>query len=513
MHCCRGWWQSAASSNSVLCCCDLPNLSTQPQRPHTYPACLAHCTTPHRHAYLHIFFAASFVASSHSKRAVQLHPHPHRNVLLLHLLLLFGVLLRPAMSVRLQQLTAPFHSEHHKLVQASLYPLHLSARPQLSSTSCPTASDYLTILQTHCALTQSTLIVASHPKPQSTFPPSAADNETIVGFALYRSIHDTFNTHRLLLEELIVHPDERGSGVGSVLLRYVQQVARDVGALYVTAEVPAGWVECQPLLAKQKFAVQALSFTTPSSQKPTRTLQLPPVSPTTPLSPLSPLASSDVTTTLINIANFSSPSSTALLTALEPIYRQLRPSATQLPPTTTEYLSRLHHILSMGAFHIVAHSSTPTSSTTDTNVQQPLTVYGVATCRHLNTLSHGRRVHIDDLVTDSGMRSRGVGRTLLESVRRMAREEERGGGEGKEGREGGVNEVGSVAVTLESGVHRHDAHRFYWRERFVVRELYWRWQVESAPVAVQTTMESKEPSTAGTGNNTGADATLTVTIS
>ena len=401
------------------------------------------------------------------------------------------------MSVRLQQLTAPFHSHHHTLIQSSLYPLHLTARSHLAATSCPTATDYLTALQTHCTLTQSTVILASLPSA-NTDDDTAED--TIVGFALYRSIHDTFNTHRLLLDELIVHPTQQRRGVGSLLLRYVQQAARDVGALYVTVEVPAGWVHCQPLLAKHKFGVMALSFTT-SSQSPPRTQQplASPLSPTTqPPAPTAALAPSDITTTLINIANFSSPTSTALLTALEPVYRQLRPSTVQLPAGTVDYLGRLHAVHSAGAFSVVAHSPTT-----------PPTVYGVATCRHLHTLSHGRRLHVDDLITDAEQRSRGVGRVLIKAVRRLAADEESGGGEGKEGREGGVSEVGRVAVTLESGTHRQAAHRFYWREGFLVRELFWRWQVEPAPETVQNATESKQQSsTASSG-----DAALTVRVS
>ena len=106
-----------------------------------------------------------------------------------------------------------------------------------------------------------------------------------------------------------------------------------------------------------------------------------------------------------------------------------------------------------------------------------------------------------------------MGKLLVEGVRRLAREEERGGGEGKEGREGGVSEVGSVAVTLESGVQRNDAHRFYWREGFLVRELYWRWLVEPAPVAVLTTVESKELAASGIGDSGSANAALIVTVS
>ena len=398
------------------------------------------------------------------------------------------------MAVRLRQLTAPFHTEDHQLIQSSLYPLHLTVRPHLASTSCPTAADYLTTLETLCALSQSTLILAS-------LPDSADD--AVVGFALYRSVHDTFNTHRLAMDELVVHPTERRKGVGGLLLQYVQQTARDVGALYVTAEVPAGWTECQPLLGRHRFGLAALSFSTTSTAPATRTAPalLSPTSPAGPSSatPAPELTDGAIATTVINVANFSTPASTRLLTALEPIYRQLRPSTAQLPATTAAYLERLHSIYSLGACSIVAHTP-PTA---------PFIVYGVATCRHLHTLAHGRRLHVDDLVTDSALRSHGVGKWLVGAVRRMAAEEEQGGGEGKEGREGGLKEGGRVAVTLESGTHRQAAHRFYWREGFVSRELYWRWQVEPAP---QEAVDRRELTAAGTSSNT-VDAAQTVTVS
>lgn len=75
---------------------------------------------------------------------------------------------------------------------------------------------------------------------------------------------------------------------------------------------------------------------------------------------------------------------------------------------------------------------------------------GVAGWRQMATTSSVRKVYVDDLVTDEGERSRGVGAALLHHLAKVARD------------------AGCRALELDSGVQRHDAHRFYLREGFVI---------------------------------------------
>ena len=58
-----------------------------------------------------------------------------------------------------------------------------------------------------------------------------------------------------------------------------------------------------------------------------------------------------------------------------------------------------------------------------------------------------RKLYADDLSTTSAARSTGVGSALLKELRSRARME------------------GCHVLDLDSGVQRHDAHRFYLRER------------------------------------------------
>lgn len=70
---------------------------------------------------------------------------------------------------------------------------------------------------------------------------------------------------------------------------------------------------------------------------------------------------------------------------------------------------------------------------------------GVAGYRVINNTSAGRKLYIDDLVVTETMRSRGAGKFLFTEL--VAR----------------AKQLQCVALDLDSGVQRFDAHRFYMR--------------------------------------------------
>lgn len=64
--------------------------------------------------------------------------------------------------------------------------------------------------------------------------------------------------------------------------------------------------------------------------------------------------------------------------------------------------------------------------------------------------NNGRILYVDDLVTVADGRSRGYGKLLNDHLVALAGAE------------------GCATIELDSGVQRHDAHRFYLRERYVI---------------------------------------------
>lgn len=114
------------------------------------------------------------------------------------------------------------------------------------------------------------------------------------------------------------------------------------------------------------------------------------------------------------------------LAQAESVHRQLRP---QLP---ADYVGRLSEVFANGA-------------------RMALVVEGgdvrcVALWRLIENTHEGRRLYVDDLVSDEACRSQGAGKMMLDWLEAKA------------------VSLGCDALTLDSGVQRQRAHRFYFRE-------------------------------------------------
>jgi GNAT superfamily N-acetyltransferase len=78
----------------------------------------------------------------------------------------------------------------------------------------------------------------------------------------------------------------------------------------------------------------------------------------------------------------------------------------------------------------------------------------VAGWRLVATMVSLRKLYVDDLVTASDHRSRGIGAALLRELESRARQ------------------AGCQVLDLDSGADREDAHRFYFREQMVIRGFH-----------------------------------------
>jgi GNAT superfamily N-acetyltransferase len=119
-----------------------------------------------------------------------------------------------------------------------------------------------------------------------------------------------------------------------------------------------------------------------------------------------------------------------LLQLAEPVHRQLRP---QLEPN---YAANMQRVFAGGGEMCVALDGER--------------VGGLALFRVYENTFLGQHLYVDDLVTDEGLRSRGVGKALLDFLSGLAKER------------------GCKALTLDSGTQRERAHAFYFREGFSI---------------------------------------------
>ena len=87
----------------------------------------------------------------------------------------------------------------------------------------------------------------------------------------------------------------------------------------------------------------------------------------------------------------------------------------------------------------------------------------VAGWRIIATTVSVRKLYVDDLVTTSTARSAGHGHVLLEHLRQIA----------------ATN--GCSDLDLDSGTHRTDAHRFYFREGLVITSFHFRRAIVPEP--------------------------------
>lgn len=110
----------------------------------------------------------------------------------------------------------------------------------------------------------------------------------------------------------------------------------------------------------------------------------------------------------------------------ESVHRQLRAT---LP---ADYAGRLAQVFGNGGRLAVA--------------AQGEAVLGVALWRLIENTYEGRRLYVDDLVTDESQRSQGVGKALLGHLEDKARQ------------------LGCDVLALDSGAQRAAAHKFYFRE-------------------------------------------------
>jgi hypothetical protein len=120
-----------------------------------------------------------------------------------------------------------------------------------------------------------------------------------------------------------------------------------------------------------------------------------------------------------------------------PVHKQLRPQLEDL-----QYEIKMRRVFAQGGRMCVAVRGD--------------SVVGLAVYRMYENTADGRLLYVDDLVTDDGQRSEGVGHALLQHLEQRARRHDR------------------EMISLDSGVHRARAHKFYFREEMAISSYHFR---------------------------------------
>jgi GNAT superfamily N-acetyltransferase len=123
-----------------------------------------------------------------------------------------------------------------------------------------------------------------------------------------------------------------------------------------------------------------------------------------------------------------------LLASAEAVHRQLRPQI------RADYAGRMKEVFGSGAEMAVAVLGGK--------------VAGITVFRVMEKTHSGRELYCDDLVTDEAQRSTGVGHALIAYMERLCRER------------------ACDMLSLDSGSHRTQAHKFYFREGMVVTSFH-----------------------------------------
>jgi GNAT superfamily N-acetyltransferase len=122
------------------------------------------------------------------------------------------------------------------------------------------------------------------------------------------------------------------------------------------------------------------------------------------------------------------------------IYRQLR---SHLPADQGAYVKQIREICRTGPARIIIAISN----------DEKKEILGLALYRVTRNVNYSTHIYCDDLVTNENKRSSGVGRSLINYMK-------------NEGEKLGIHRL-----ILDSGCQRGRAHRFYYREGFVISQF------------------------------------------
>jgi GNAT superfamily N-acetyltransferase len=241
---------------------------------------------------------------------------------------------------------------------------------------------------------------------------------TVVALAAYRYHLATYDTVRFEIDDLIVDEKERNHGLGTRLLHYLIEQAKQHSVTQIL-------IHCDPTNTNAHRFFFHVGLTIMVFEFDLRNFQL--------------LPSNDQIH-VIDITDVPEKENEQLLIQSHEIYRQLRP---HLPTDQQAYIKQIRDICRTGPARIIVAISN----------DEKKEILGLSLYRVTRNVNYSKHIYCDDLVTNENKRSSGVGRCLINYMKN----------EGKK--------LGIDRLTLDSGCQRGRAHRFYYREGFIISQF------------------------------------------
>ncbi|CAF0889632.1 unnamed protein product [Adineta steineri] len=236
---------------------------------------------------------------------------------------------------------------------------------------------------------------------------------TVLALAAYRKHLNTFYTIRFEIDDLIVDEKERKHGLGTRLMHYLIDHAKQEGVSKISVHCNPIHTDAHRLFFRLGLTINCFEFD---------------------LENKTVLPDNDQIR-IIDVTDLPDKENEQLLIRAHEIYQQLRP---HLPNDQNEYVKQLRDICRTSPARILF--------VLDKNDN----ILGLTCYRITENIQYSKHIYCDDLVTDENRRSSGVGRFLINY---MKNEREK---------------LGIDKLILDSGVQRGRAHKFYHREGFYI---------------------------------------------
>jgi len=240
----------------------------------------------------------------------------------------------------------------------------------------------------------------------------------VLALAVYRNHLSTFDTIRFEIDDLIVDENERNRGLGTRLLNYLIDQAKQCNAIRILIHCDLTNTDAHRFFFRLGLTILVFEFYLKNHQ----------------------LLSSNNQIHVIDITDLPENENEQLLIRAHDIFRQLRP---HLPTDQKAYINQIQDICRTGPARMIVAI----------NDDEKKEILGLAVYRITYNIKYSKHIYCDDLVTNEHNRSSGVGRCLINYMK-------------NEGEKLGIDRL-----TLDSGCQRGKAHKFYYREGFIINQF------------------------------------------